>query len=67
MLGRESFFPIVPSKNTDIDPLSVCFYNVNMALNFAGFFRPDHDPPLGGDDTLLLFIFVAPNKLCRPL
>jgi len=39
-------FSIVPSKHTDIDPLSVCFYNVNMIPRFAGFFRPDHDPPV---------------------
>lgn len=39
-----------------IDPFFVCFYNTHMAyayrhsagqpLNRAGFFRPDHDPPL---------------------
>jgi hypothetical protein len=28
-----------------IDPLSVCFYNAFTMIRFAGFFRPDHDPP----------------------
>jgi hypothetical protein len=28
-----------------IDPSFVCSYNTNMILMYAGFFRPDHDPP----------------------
>jgi hypothetical protein len=29
-----------------IDLPFVCSYNINMKIKFAGFFRPDHDPPL---------------------
>lgn len=30
----------------EVDPLPFCSYNVSMHLMFAGFFRPDHDPPM---------------------
>jgi hypothetical protein len=33
-------------ENEDIDPLSVCFYNINDALEFVGFFNPTPLPCL---------------------
>jgi hypothetical protein len=40
-----SFSPNCTLEKYRIDPLSVCFYNDEVLLKFAGFFRPDHDPP----------------------
>jgi hypothetical protein len=34
---------------------------VRMFPKFAGFFRPDHDPPLSGDDMLS---FPALHGVC---
>jgi hypothetical protein len=37
-----------------IDPLFVCSYNTDMTCKFAGFFRPDHDPPLTAESVRTL-------------
>jgi hypothetical protein len=47
---HETNLPSCPSRTTHIviDPPFVCSYNTIMKMKFAGFFRPDHDPPQNG-------------------
>ena len=42
---RKTSQKFTPAKVV-IDLHFVCSYNTNMKIKFAGFFRPDHDPPL---------------------
>jgi hypothetical protein len=42
---EREFYPHLYTPKYIIDPQIICSYNVIMKIKFAGFFRPDHDPP----------------------